>query len=105
MKEAKEEIRRVSYCEYSEAYSQMLSNFDELTGMVETNRIQFYFDYDRNAESDEKPWNRPSTMQVNWAAIGTVMPSEAAEFANALRVAAKLAAGFKFNGFKVRHED
>lgn len=101
------EAKRVSDREYDKAYKEMLANFKELTnGEYDGHsRIEFYFEYDRNAESSEKPWRRPKVMQVNWAAIGTVTADEAASFAQALTYAAELAAGFKYNGCKVYYED
>ena len=99
------ETKRVSDREFDKAYEQMLKDFNELTGMDGYRRIMFYFSEDPTAEGYEKPWKRPQVMQVNWAAIGTVMPSEASEFARALTVAAELAAGFKYNGYKIRYED
>lgn len=101
------ETKRVSDREFDEAYREMCENFGKMTdGKYDGYRtIQFHFDYNHDAPSDEKPWNRPKVMQVNWAAIGTVMPSETAQFASALAIAAGLAAGFKYNGYKVYYED
>lgn len=99
------ETKKVSAYEYDRAYEQMLADFKAQTGMDGHSRIEFYFDYDHDAKSDLKPWKRPRVMQVNWAAIGTVMPDEAAKFGKALMVAAKLAENFAYNGYKVYYED
>lgn len=99
------EIKRVSDRDFDKAYNEMLQDFEAQTGMDGYSRIMFYFDYDRDAPSDEEPWKRPSIMQVNWAAIGTVKPDEAATFGKALIVAAKLAENFVYNGYKIRYED
>lgn len=99
------EIKRISATEYDKACEQMLADFEAQTGMRRNDGITFFFDYDRNAVSNEKPWRRPNVMQVNWAAIGTVMPDEAAKFGKALMVAAKLAENFIYNGYKVYYED
>ena len=93
------EIKRVSDIEWSKAYQQMLDDFEAQTGMEPNCRIQFYFDH------PDRLWDEPQTMQVNWSAIGTVMPEEAAKFGKALMVAAKLAENFIYNGYKVYYED
>lgn len=38
---------------------------------------------------------------VNWAALGTVTPDEAAAFGKTLAEAAELARSFKYNGYEV----
>lgn len=99
------EIKRVSETEWSKAYQQMLADFKAQTGMDGYSRIMFHFDYDHDADSDLKPWKRPKVMQVNWAAIGTVTPDEAAKFGKALMIASKLAENFIYNGYRVYYED
>lgn len=91
MTKANKDIKRVNCREYELAYDEMVEKFNSLTGMDGSRRIQFYFD---------EAYGEPGTMSVNWAAIGTTTPEEALEFGKALMVAATLAAGFKFNGYK-----
>ncbi len=43
----------------------------------------------------------PIRMGVNWAAIGTVSPEEAEEFAHALLEAAEDCRNFKYNGYVI----
>lgn len=101
------ETKRVSDIEFDKAYEELCRSLSELTnGEYDGNRrIEFHFSHDPNAKGYEKPWKRPKVMQVNWAAIGTVTPDETATFAQALMYAAELAAGFKYNGYKVYYED
>ena len=95
-----EEAKRVSDVEYEKAYDEMCRDFEELTGYNgRWGGIEFYFGH------IGKDWKGPKTMQVNWAAIGTVTPDEAAKFGKALMVAAKLAEGFIYNGYKVYYTD
>lgn len=100
----KNEIKKVSDREYDKAYEQMLADFEAQTGMRANFEIQFFFSYDRT-DVTEKPWERPNYMQVNWSAIGTVMPDNAAAYGKALMVAAKLAESFIYNGYKVAYGD
>lgn len=99
------ETKRISDREFDEAYNDMLAQFKAMTGMDGHRRIEFFYSEDPNDTTADKPWNRRKTMQVNWSAIGTVTPEEALEFATALTIAAKLAEGFKYNGYKVYYED
>lgn len=102
-----EETKYVSEKEFNEALYEMCETFIKRTdGKFDGNgRIRFHFDYDHSASDDVKPWRRSRTMQVNWAAIGTVTPDEAFEYGSALMHAAELAANFKYNGYKIRYED
>lgn len=101
-----EEIKKVSDIEFDKAYDEMCDEFKARTGYSgRWDGIEFHFSHDPNAEGYDKPWKRPKIMQVNWAAIGTVEPSKAAEFGKALMVAAKLAENFIYNGYKVYYED
>ena len=43
----------------------------------------------------------PIQMGINWAAIGTVSPEEAEEFAHTLLEAAKDCRNFKYNGYVI----
>lgn len=85
--------------EFDEARNEMLETFYSMTGMDWSCGIEFYF------ENIDRDWKSPKTMQVNWAAKGTKDPAETLKFANALAVAATLAASFKYNGCKIRYED
>lgn len=101
-----EEIKKVSDIEFDKAYDEMCETLEAQTGFDgRWGGIEFHFTYDPNAEGYDKPWNRPKIMQVNWAAIGTVPPSQAAKFGKALMVAAKLAEDFIYNGYKVYYEE
>lgn len=98
------EIKKVSEVEFDKAFDAMCEALEAQTGYNgREGGIKFFFSYDKNAEMTDKPWNRPKTMQVNWSAIGSVSPSEAAEFGKALMKAAKLAENFIYNGYKVSY--
>lgn len=101
------EMKRVSDREFDEAYEEMCANLSELTNgeFDGRGRIEFYFSPDPSDTEAEKPWKRRKVMQVNWLAIGAVTAAEAASFARALAHAAELAAGFKYNGYKIAYED
>ena len=99
------EAKSVNDREFDRAYREMLASFKELAEPENYRRIEFYFDYDEEAEGYDKPWQRPKAMHVNWAAIGSVLAADAMRFADDLKTAAQLAAGFEYNGCKIRYED
>lgn len=101
------ESKRVSDREFDEAYEEMCASLSKFTnGEYDgIGCIKFNFSSDPSDTTADEPWKRRKVMQVNWAAIGTVTADETASFARALTYAAELAAGFKYNGYKVYYED
>ena len=84
-----QEIKTVSYKEYSRELSKLQRKYGNGRSHVEIFEMGGIYE--------------DSTIQVgvNWAAIGTVSPEETEEFAHALLKAAEDCRNFKYNGYVI----
>lgn len=87
-------IKTVSYDDYSKALRDFrrsaLAKFGHEIDLCEMSMVAAY-----GTEHELV------SIGVNWAAIGTVAPDEAAAFAKKLVEAAEMARSFKYNGYEV----
>ena len=84
-----QEIKTVSYEEYSRELSKLQRKYRGCRSLVEI------FEMDGIYEKS------PIQVGVNWAATGTVSPEETEEFAHTLLKAAEDCRNFKYNGYVI----
>lgn len=87
-----QEIKTVNYREYRRELSELQRKY-ERRGNNRPHAEIF--------EMGDTLEDSPIQMGVNWAAIGTVSPEEAEEFAHALLEAAEVCRNFKYNGYVI----
>ena len=95
------EMKKISYEKYCEARKEMQEKLETITDQIypekrSCNYVEIYADFG---------YRQPIQAIVNWSSIGSVSPEEACKFAKLLTEAAKLAHGFKYNGYKVYYTD
>ena len=84
-----QEIKTVSYEEYSRELSKLQKKYRSRGSLIEIFEMGDIYE------------NSPIQAGVNWAATGTVSPEETEEFAHALLKAAKDCRNFKYNGYVI----
>ena len=84
-----QEIKTVSYEEYSRELSKLQRKYRGCRSLIEI--------YEVGSISESSPIQ----VGVNWASIGTVSPEKAEEFAHALSEAIKDSRNFKYNGYVI----
>ena len=84
-----QEIKTVSYEEYSRELSKLQRKYRGCRSLIEI------FEMDGIYEKS------PIQAGVNWAATGTVSPEETEEFAHILLKAAEDCRNFKYNGYVI----
>ena len=87
-----QEIKTVSYEEYSRELSKLQRKYRGCRSLIEI------FEMGNTYDIYEKS---PIQVGVNWAATGTVSPEETEEFAHALLKAAEDCRNFKYNGYVI----
>ena len=87
-----QEIKTVSYEEYSRELSKLQRKYERRGNSRPHVEI---FDMGSICESS------PIQVGVNWSAIGTASPEETEEFAHALLKAAEDCRNFKYNGYVI----
>ena len=85
------EVKKVSWENYRHLLAKEQRKIDEMVG----------FDTITLCERGDTLNHPEIDIQVSWASIGAVIPSEASKFANAIRYAAKLAEDFPYNGYAI----
>ena len=87
-----QEIKTVSYEEYSRELSKLQRKYRYRHSLIEISEMgSIYSIYEKS----------PIQVGVNWAATGTVSPEETEEFAHALLKAAEDCRNFKYNGYAI----
>ena len=90
------EIKKVSFNEYSEARKEMQNELDSFAvqlGFPKGCRyVEVYSDFGLG---------KPVNSEVNWSAVGSRPAGVAVKFAQLLIFASELARNFKYNGYKV----
>ena len=84
-----QEIKTVSYKEYSRELSKLQRKYEDHHSHVSVFELGNVYE------------DSPIQVGVNWAAIGTVSPEETEEFAHALLKAAEDCRNFKYNGYVI----
>ena len=84
-----QEIKTVSYVEYSRELHRLQKKYRYRHSLIEIYEIDSIFE------------SSPIQVGVNWAATGTVSPEETEEFAHALLQAAEDCRNFKYNGYVI----
>ena len=84
-----QEIKTVNYREYRRELSELQRKYESYASHIEI------------FELGDALENSPIQLGINWAAIGTVSPEEAEEFAHTLLEAAKDCRNFKYNGYVI----
>ena len=84
-----QEIKTVSYREYRRGLSELQRKYRSYASHVEIFELRDALE------------NSSIRIGVNWAAIGTVSPEEAEEFAHTLLEAAEDCRNFKYNGYVI----
>ena len=84
-----QEIKTVSYEEYSRELSKLQRKYRGRGSLIEI------------FEMDSIYGDSPIQAGVNWAAAGTVSPEETEEFARTLLKAAEDCRNFKYNGYAI----
>ena len=86
-----QEIKTVSYEEYSRELSKLQRKYRGCRSLIEIFEMGDIFIYGKS----------PIQVGVNWAATGTVSPEETEKFAHALLKAAEDCRNFKYNGYVI----
>ena len=84
-----QEIKTVSYEEYNRELSELQRKYRGCRSLIKIYEIDSIFK------------SSPIQMGVNWAAIGTVSPEKAEEFARTLSEAIEDCKNFKYNGYVI----
>ena len=84
-----QEIKTVNYREFSRELYKLQRKYRDYASHIEIFELSDTFE------------NPSIQVGVNWAAIGTVSPEEAEEFAHALLAAAEDCRNFKYNGYVI----
>ena len=84
-----QEIKTVSFEEYRREQYKLQRKYRNRNSHIEIFELSGAF------------MDSPIQMGINWAAIGTVPPEEAEEFAHTLLEAAKDCRNFKYNGYVI----
>ena len=87
-----QEIKTVNYREYRRELSELQRKYERRGN--NGSHIEIF-------ELSDALMDSPIQMGINWAAIGTVSPEEAEEFAHTLLEAAKDCRNFKYNGYVI----
>ena len=87
-----QEIKTVNYREYRRELSELQRKYERRGN--NGSHIEIF-------ELSGALMDSPIQMGINWAAIGTVSPEEAEEFAHTLLEAAEDCRNFKYNGYVI----